>query len=120
MGFAQGIGLNIACTVIAKIVPSTVVQIQSSYTKKNFSKLLTPNCVTENLLLPVDVTAEELSYQFVTLMAMSDSCSGFTFQPRQIREMCSLAYISQILSDGVYSLTDPSLLVYKYLLHFYP
>lgn len=121
MGFSLGIGLNIACSVIAEIKPTTVIQIQSKNQKKNFSKLLTPDCVIENMLLPsllpVHVAPEELSYQFITLDSMSDSCSGFSFQPRQIREMCALAYMSQVLPDDVFSLTDPSVPIYKYSLY---
>lgn len=119
MGFSLAIGLNIACSVIAEIKPTTVVQIQSSNKKKNFSALLTPECVIENMLLPsclpVNVSPEELSYQFITLQSLSDDCSGLTFQPRQIREMCALAYMSQVLPDDVWSLTDPAVRIYRYL-----
>lgn len=117
MGFSLGIGLNVACSVIAEVKPTIVVQIQSHYHKKNFSMLLTPESITKNMLVPVNVTPEELSYQLVTLDAMSDSCSGFSFQPRQIREMCTLAYISQMFPNGVCSLTDPAVPVYKYFFH---
>lgn len=113
MGFSLGIGLNIACSVIAEVNPTIVVQIQSHYHKKNFSRLLTPECIIENMLVPINVTPEELSYQLVVLDAMSDSCSGFAFQPRQVREMCTLAYISQMFPHGVCSLTNPAVPVYK-------
>lgn len=117
MGFCQGIGLNIACSVIAEIKPTTVVQIQSQNQKKNFSRLLTPECIVHNMLLrsllPINVTPEELSYQFITVDSMSDDCWGFTFQPRQIREMCALAYMSQVLPEDACSLTDPSVPVYR-------
>lgn len=117
MGFTFGIGLNIACSVIAEIKPTSIVQIQSQNQKKNFSRLLTPECIMKNMLLrsllPVNVTREELSYQFITLDSMSDVCSGFTFQPRQIREMCALAYMSQVLPEDICSLTDSSVPIYK-------
>lgn len=122
MGFTQGIGLHIACSAIAELKPTMLVQIQSSNRRKNFTRLLTPDCVVENLLIPCNVVAEELSYEFVVLRAMSDDVSGFSLQPRQIREMCTLAYLCQTFPDGVSSLLDTNVAIYKYVtgLGFHP
>lgn len=118
MGFSLGIGFNIASSAIAEIKPTTVIQFHSRYQGKNFKTFLTPECVIENMLspsfLPINVSPEELSYQFISLQSMSDDCNGFNFQPRQIREMCALAYMSQVLPDKVYSLTDTAVPIYKY------
>lgn len=114
MGFSRGLGLKIAASVISEVQPSTVVQIQSKHGAKNFRSLLTTECVQCNLL-PCSTNTHDLNYKLVTLASMSDNCSGFDFQPRQIREMCVLAYLSQMFPPSVLSLTDPSVPIFRYV-----
>lgn len=117
MGYSRGLGLNLAANVIVEVQPTMLVQIQSRYAKKNFSHLLTPDFVQEHRLPITSWKKKKLSYSFVTMESMSDSRKGWDLQPRQIRELKVLAYLSQSLPSEVVTITSPEVPIFRYVMH---
>lgn len=117
MGYSRGLGLNLAANIIAETRPNMLVQIQSRYMKKNFSHMLTPDFVRQHGLPMLSYEKRQLNYRFVSIESMSDSRRGWELQPRQIRELKVLAYLSQSLANDVVTITSPEVPVFRYVLY---
>nr|CAI5827208.1 unnamed protein product [Callosobruchus analis] len=113
MGFVQSLGLNIISSVITYIKPTDVVQISSKHRKKNFKTSLSINLIKENCNI-FGHASIDFEFRLHELNAMNDiSMGGWTLESRQMRELCVLAYLAEMLPPNVNSLTSHQLPMYK-------
>ncbi|VEN43853.1 unnamed protein product [Callosobruchus maculatus] len=113
MGFVQSLGLNIISSVITYVKPTDVVQINSKQKKKNFKESLSIQLIKENCKI-FGHASIDFQFRLHELNAMNDASSGgWTLEPRQMRELCVLAYLAEMLPPNVNSLTSNQLPMYK-------
>nr|CAH7749945.1 unnamed protein product [Callosobruchus chinensis] len=113
MGFVQSLGLNIISSVITYIKPTDVVQINSKQRKKNFKESLSINLVKENCNI-FGHASINFEFRLHEINAMNDiSSGGWILEPRQMRELCLLAYLAEMVPPNVISLTSYQLPMYK-------
>ncbi|CAH1977386.1 unnamed protein product [Acanthoscelides obtectus] len=112
MGFVQNLGLHIISSIITYVKPTDVVQINSKQKKKNFKSRLNIDLIKDNYDVfghdPID-----FEFRLHELNALSDNSTGWTLEPRQLRELCVLAYLAELLPPNVFSLTSCHLPMYK-------
>lgn len=94
MGFTHGIGINILSAAIYLCRPTDVVQINSQNSKNNYESALTPEVVAKNA--EIFVSGEAISYNLLEVESMCDNFSGWVAEPRQLREMSLLSYLSRM------------------------
>lgn len=113
MGFVRGLGQPLAASVITQVNPTMVVQIQSQYQNKNFSTLLTESAVLTQAIFTKELAKNDLKYELKAVNSVADRRKGFLLQPRYIRELCVLAYLSSLLPSNIQYVTDPAVPIYK-------
>lgn len=112
MGFTRGLGVPIFASVVAMVKPERVVEIYSKKHSKNFAEAITfQNVEQQRKLFTKEISPAP--FEVVNVSAMSDFNSGWELEARQVREMCILSYLSEMLPDGVLSLNDPSVPLYE-------
>lgn len=112
MGITKGIGFELLSSVICLVKPDKVVEIFSKKNYKNFA--LTPEC--NEISKSCKMFLEDLEpdpYEICRVPSMSESNKGWELGPRQVREMLCLSYLSQILPEGVLSLTNERVPLYE-------
>lgn len=113
MGFSKGIGIKIISSAISYIQPTDIVQINSTIYQKNFSNDLSLNVVKENCNF-FGGEPNLLNFNLHIIPSMSDQkARGWSLEPRQVREMCVLAYLGQMMKENIATLTDKELPMYK-------
>lgn len=101
MGYTHDIGINILSAVIIQVEPTDVLQICSRDSKKNYKYILETNVIVENAQL--FVPSKNLNYKLHKIESLSDENNGWTAEPRQLREMCLLAYLREMIdSDSIF------------------
>lgn len=115
MGFVQGIGINIISAAITFIRPTDVVQINSVSHKKNFRTDITPKNVQEHCrLFDGDLSsAKGMDFNLIKISSSSDDINGWSLEPRQVRDMCVLAYFGKLMDEQTDCLTSENVPVYK-------
>lgn len=96
MGFTHGIGVNILSAAICLCRPTDVVQIRSQNNKNNYKCNLTPEVVLENA--EIFISGQTLSYSLLEMESLCDNFSGWVAEPRQLREMSVLSYLSKMIN----------------------
>lgn len=114
IGYTQSYAINIVSTIITYVLPTILLQINSSQHTKNFEKDLTVDAVAEysNMFGRNDIM--DLCYDLIMIDSMSDKLTSWQAQGRTTREMCILSYFSQIV-DETLSLTSKNVPLYKYV-----
>lgn len=117
MGFTKGIGLFLTSMILGLLKADVVVQIESQNENRNFNVDLTPDAVRQQLLASSSnekMTLKE--YKLVKLDSVANGNQanvGWELEPRQVREMCILAYMSGILPPQCKYLTEKDIRVYQ-------
>lgn len=107
MGYVHGIGINILSAVISFLRPTDILQICSQDPKKNYKCVLDIDSVKENANLFAPCR-QDLSYNLYQIESMTDENDGWTAEPRQLREMCTLAFVRQMIkSTSVFKAKAP-------------
>lgn len=112
MGFTRGIGLNLLSSVIAIVNPIKVVEIFSQRASKNLPAVPELQVVSEYKKMFTDKFVPD-PYQLHRIPSMTDENKGWELEPRQVREMICLAYLSQALPEDVLSLTHEKVDLYE-------
>ncbi|RZC34244.1 MobB domain containing protein [Asbolus verrucosus] len=108
MGYTYGIGINILSAAIVHMQPTDILQIHSQNSKKNYRCKLSVDVVIANAKVFVDLVPTDLNYNLYEVQSMCDYNDGWTAEPRQLREMSILAYISQMAdSNSVFRTKSP-------------
>lgn len=116
MGFTRDLGLNLAVAVLAEVQPTLVIEVLSKNSRRNFQEPLQLPYVQGQLEVLEDLPVSRgitLEYGYVQMWATSEDARGWELEPRTIREMCVLGYISAMLPDGVKAVTDCKAPIYK-------
>lgn len=111
MGFVKGLGIHIVSSAITFIKPTDIVQINSAKRKNNFINDLSVMTVMQNCHL-FGNGGMDFEYNLHILNSMSDKNNGWTLEPRQMREICVLAYLGDMMTDSVVALTSIKLPMY--------
>ncbi|XP_063930696.1 polynucleotide 5'-hydroxyl-kinase NOL9-like [Zophobas morio] len=107
MGYTHGVGINILSAVITQIQPTDVLQICSQNSKKNYKFSLKTGVIKQNAKLFVSEKTN-LNYNLHQIESMCDGNDSWTAEPRQLREMCVLSYISHLVdSNSVFKSKGP-------------
>ncbi|XP_056640156.1 polynucleotide 5'-hydroxyl-kinase NOL9-like [Diorhabda sublineata] len=112
MGFVHGIGINIVSSAITFIRPTDVVQIDSVSGKKNFITDINPRSVEAHCGLFGGDSAG-LDFKTFKINSSSDGISGWSLEPRQVRDMCVLSYFGKLINQQTDCLTSENVPVFK-------
>lgn len=108
MGFTQGIGFKILSATLIYVKPTDIVEIRSKKPGTNFKTRLHKRNIEMSSNFFIESKSDDFSQINANLHeigSMSDEQSGsWTPAPRQLREMCILAYFSQIVDPETNSL----------------
>ncbi|KAK7864700.1 hypothetical protein R5R35_010956 [Gryllus longicercus] len=114
MGFVQGLGIELAVTIIKMVNPSDVIQIQSSVQDRNFPFCLKFEEVQNHLTsLPSIVSSNNRSFTSFTFHMLPSTAersdnrnSPWGVQANVARETVVISYFSQVVAPPAFSLLE--------------
>lgn len=106
MGFTNDIAFHLISSTIALLEPNQIVYIESSNKKKNFKLEMDKKTLIDHIKLFTAKSNLNFSFEIEKIPAATDENVGWTLQPRQMREMCILAYFGQNMKEGCCTLQD--------------
>ncbi|KAL3276330.1 hypothetical protein HHI36_011713 [Cryptolaemus montrouzieri] len=113
MGYTNDIAFHLVSSAIVLLQPSNIIYIHSSNKKKNFKVRMNRDTIIEHSKLFSPTSSMNFEMKLLKVPAVTDENTGWTLEPRQMREMCILAYFGQSMDENTNSLQSYKLPMFE-------
>ncbi|KAK9887576.1 hypothetical protein WA026_023383 [Henosepilachna vigintioctopunctata] len=113
MGYTNDIAYHVVSSAVVILQPTKIVYIHSTNTKKNYKIPLNKKNIIKHSKLFCPNSKTDFNVEVVRIPSVTDENAGWTLEPRQMREMCILAYFGKLMTESVKSLQDFNIDMYE-------
>ncbi|KAF2898231.1 hypothetical protein ILUMI_07944 [Ignelater luminosus] len=113
VSFTRSIHLEIFAAAVTHVKPNTIIEMYDARKRQDFREVLSHQLIVEKSKLFARNMNAPPKFDSFRVECATDCSRGWHLEEGQIREMCILSYLGQMLPEGVLSLTATTVPVFR-------